>query len=153
MNNIFTIAETPHLVAKLKGQVVVATNGCFDILHVGHLRYLESSKKLGDILVVGLNSDSSVRLLKGSNRPINSEQDRAALLAALKPVDYVVIFDDKDACKFLQAVQPNIYTKGADYANTTKWSEYQLAKDLGIKIELIDLVPDKSTTKIVEKLG
>lgn len=133
---------------------IVATNGCFDILHVGHLRYLEASKKLGDYLVVGLNSDSSVKQLKGESRPINSQEDRKEMLLGLKAVDEVIIFDEIDACEFLKKVKPDIYTKGGDYSpeEMEKWPEYKLAQELGCKIELIDFVDGKSSTKIIEKL-
>jgi rfaE bifunctional protein nucleotidyltransferase chain/domain len=138
--------------AQASGKTVIATNGCFDILHVGHLRYLQKSKAMGDLLVVGVNSDSSVKQLKGKDRPINSEDDRAELLAALEPVDYVVIFDELDASNFLREVKPDIYTKGGDY-KPTKLPEYStIVEELGAKIEIIDLVEGKSTTATVTKL-
>lgn len=156
MKKIILISEIREFIKALqqKGLKVVATNGCFDILHIGHLRYLKASKQLGDFLVLGLNSDSSVRELKGPSRPINSQEDRAELLLALEPVDCVVVFDQKDASEFLRAVKPDIYTKGKDYlgADASKWPESKVAGELGIQIELIELVPDKSTTKIVHKL-
>ena len=134
---------------------IVATNGCFDILHVGHLRYLEASKKLGDYLVVGLNSDSSVKQLKGESRPINSEEDRKELLLGLKAVDEVIIFNETEACEFLKKVKPDIYTKGGDYSleEVKNWPEYKTAQELGCKIELIDFVEGKSSTKIIETLS
>lgn len=133
---------------------IVATNGCFDILHVGHLRYLLESKKLGDILVVGLNADASVKRLKGSSRPINNELDRAELLAALEPVDYVVIFEEDTAAEFLKNLKPHIYTKGGDYSpeELEKWPEYQIAKEIDCKIELINFVDGKSSTNLINKL-
>ncbi len=137
---------------KALGKRVVATNGCFDILHVGHAKYLEQSKALGDLLIVGLNSDKSVRKLKGEGRPINPEEDRAELLAALKAVDYVVIFDEQDACAFLKEVKPNIYTKGGDY-KPNSLPEYNTTQEIGAKIEIIDLVAGKSTTSIVSKIS
>ena len=94
---------------------MVATNGCFDILHVGHVRYLAAARKLGDVLVVGLNGDNSVCQLKGEGRPVNREQDRAEVLAALESVDYVTIFPELRATNFLRAAQPAIYAKGGDY--------------------------------------
>ena len=119
--SVVKIAEIKSLVERLQaeGKQVVATNGCFDILHRGHLEYLAASRALGDVLVVGMNSDNSVRELKGSGRPINNQEDRAVMLAALKPVDYVVIFDELEASNFLKAVCPDIYTKGADYQAKT----------------------------------
>src|SRR5579884_3042660 len=97
------------------GKRIVATNGCFDIIHVGHTRYLEEARKLGDILIVGINSDDSVRQLKGSSRPINNEADRAEVLASLRCVDFVTIFGEPTADKFLQTVRPAVYAKGGDY--------------------------------------
>ncbi len=140
---------------KLQGKKIVATNGCFDILHVGHARYLQKSKALADVLILGLNSDSSVKALKGNARPINHEQDRAELLLALEAVDYVVIFEEKDASSFLKAAAPNFYTKGGDYseAELANWPEYKIAQELDCKIVLIDFVEGKSSTKTIEKLA
>lgn len=138
--------------AKAQGKTIVATNGCFDILHRGHLEYLEQSKALGDILVVGLNSDSSVKKLKGTSRPINSEEDRARLLAGLKPVDYVVIFDDIDASNFLRSIKPDIYTKGSDY-QTKSLPEYNAIQEIGAKIKLIALVEGQSSSAIINKMN
>lgn len=140
---------------KAQGKKIIATNGCFDVLHLGHLRYLEASKKLGDILVVGLNSDSSVKRLKGSARPINSEYDRSELLLGLKPVDFVIIFEESTACEFLKSVKPDIYTKGGDYstAEMQNWPEYKTAIELGCKIKLIDFVEGKSSTKIIDAIA
>lgn len=138
--------------AKAQGKTIVATNGCFDILHRGHLEYLEQSKALGDILVVGLNSDSSTKQLKGNSRPINNQEDRARLLAGLKPVDYVIIFDELDASEFLRKVKPNIYTKGADY-QVESLPEYPASQEIGAKIELIALVEGKSSSAILEKIN
>ena len=104
---------------KAKGKKIVFTNGCFDILHVGHVRYLKEAKALGDILILGLNSDCSVKSLKGSNRPINNESDRAEVLSALKSIDYVVIFDEKTAENIVGEVKPDIYAKGGDYSIDT----------------------------------
>jgi len=137
--------------AKASAKTIVATNGCFDILHIGHLSYLSESKALGDILVVGVNSDASVRQLKGSGRPINSEQDRAELLAALKPVDYVVIFEELDASNFLREVKPDVYTKGGDY-HPTELPEYSTTQEIGAKIEIINLVEGKSTSALVDRI-
>ncbi|MDR0533206.1 MAG: D-glycero-beta-D-manno-heptose 1-phosphate adenylyltransferase [Verrucomicrobiales bacterium] len=135
-----------------KGKKVVATNGCFDILHVGHLRYLEEAKKLGDTLIVGLNSDASTRQLKGPTRPINHENDRAELLAALKPVDFVCIFPDVRATQFLDLVQPDIYVKGGDYTEAQlDQDEVNAVKKHGGQIHILKLIPGKSTTNIINK--
>ena len=137
------------------GANVIATNGCFDILHVGHLEYLEKSKALGDVLVVGLNSDASVKRLKGESRPINNQEDRARMLLGLKPVDYVVIFEEDTAEEFLNYVKPDIYTKGGDYSpeDLEKWPEYAVAKEIACKIELISFVDGKSSTKIIDQIN
>lgn len=136
-----------------QGKKIIMTNGCFDILHVGHSRYLNESKKLGDVLVVALNSDQSTKALKGDSRPINKQDDRAELLAQLKPVDYVVIFDELDACNIMNIIKPDIYTKGGDYTESEleKWPEYQTAKSIAAKIEIINFVAGKSSTNIINK--
>lgn len=134
------------------GKTIVATNGCFDVLHVGHSRYLSKSKELGDILVVGINSDSSVRRLKGASRPINNQYDRAELLLALDGVDYVVIFEEDDASGFLELVKPHIYTKGGDY-DLSSLPEAGTATALGTKIVLVELVEGKSTTMTIKSLA
>ena len=138
-----------------QGKKIIATNGCFDILHVGHLRYLEASKALGDGLVVGLNSDKSVKKLKGESRPINNQEDRAEMLLGLKPVDFVVIFDEDTAEEFLKTVKPSIYTKGGDYslAELEKWPEYHVAQQIACKIELISFIDGKSSTNIINQIN
>src|SRR5213075_1160108 len=114
------------------GKKLVATNGCFDLLHVGHVRYLQAARALGDALAVGLNSDRSVRELKGSGRPINNERDRAEVLAALECVDFVAIFPELRATQFIRATLPAIYAKGGDYTSDTLNAEEQtLLKDIG----------------------
>lgn len=141
--------------ARQAGKRIIATNGCFDVLHIGHLRYLEQSKKLGDVLVVGLNSDSSVKTLKGSSRPINSELERAEILLGLKPIDFVIIFDETNACDFLNKVKPDIYTKGGDYNpdDIKNWPEYETAQRLGCKIEIISLIEGQSSTQTISKIN
>ena len=151
MKKILTITEAKKFFADLQAKTIVATNGCFDILHVGHSRYLSQSRSLGDLLVVGLNSDLSVRRLKGLARPINNQDDRAELLLALTAVDYVVIFDEDDASNFLEAVKPQIYTKGGDY-DLDSLPEAKTAKALGTKIVLVELVAGKSTSSTVERI-
>lgn len=138
---------------KQEGKKIIMTNGCFDILHVGHTRYLAESKAVGDILVVALNSDASVKQLKGNSRPINNQVDRAELLTQLRSVDYVVIFDETDACKIMELIKPDIYTKGGDYTESdlAKWPEYQVAKKIGATIEIINFVKGKSSTNIINK--
>ena len=130
-----------------KGKRVVFTNGCFDILHLGHVKYLQEAKKLGDVLIVGLNSDKSVRRLKGEGRPINPQFDRAYVLASLEAVDYVVIFDEDTPYELIKRVQPDILVKGADYKD-----KEVVGSDIAKKTVLIDFVEGKSTTKIVERI-
>ena len=144
--------ELVQEVARLQaaGRRVVFTNGCFDILHVGHVRYLKEAKALGDILILGLNSDSSVKSLKGSNRPINNESDRAEVLSALKAIDYVVIFDEKTAENIVGEIKPDIYAKGGDYSIDTL-PEAKIVAEHGGKTVLLQLVDGKSSTNIINK--
>ncbi|MBI3591333.1 MAG: D-glycero-beta-D-manno-heptose 1-phosphate adenylyltransferase [Candidatus Melainabacteria bacterium] len=137
--------------SKNKKLVVVATNGCFDILHVGHIRSLQKAKKLGDILVVGINSDSSVKKLKGNNRPINSQNERAEILAALECIDFVTTFDEESAEKFLELFKPEIYVKGGDY-DLDNLPEAVLVRNYGGKTVQFPIVPGFSTTNTIEKL-
>jgi rfaE bifunctional protein nucleotidyltransferase chain/domain len=133
------------------GKTIVFTNGCFDILHAGHVRYLAAAKQLGDILVVGLNGDESVRELKGKGRPLNSQEDRAEVMAALEAVDYVIIFSEKRADNLLRQVRPRVYAKGGDYTvNSLDPDEVVVLKEIGAKIEILPLVPGRSTSKLVE---
>lgn len=154
-DSVIPISQIKAIVEPLKqaGKKIVMTNGCFDILHIGHKRYLEKSKALADVLIVAINADTSVKELKGNDRPINNESDRAELLAALKSVDYVIIFEDLTAVNLLKEIQPDFYTKGGDYSqdHLEKWPEYQVAKELGIEVVLIDMVEGKSTTNMIAK--
>ncbi|MBE6099394.1 MAG: D-glycero-beta-D-manno-heptose 1-phosphate adenylyltransferase [Anaerovibrio sp.] len=133
------------------GQKVVFTNGCFDILHAGHVRYLNKARSFGDCLVLGLNSDASVRGLKGPNRPINNEQDRAEVVGALGCVDYVVIFDEPTAEALIAKVHPDVYVKGGDYTIETL-PEGQIVQKYGGKVELVQLVEGRSTTNVINKI-
>lgn len=133
------------------GQRIVFTNGCFDILHVGHVRYLGAARALGDCLVVGLNSDASVRRLKGPERPVNEEADRAEVLDALRAVDYVTIFDEPTAAELIEIIRPDVYVKGGDYTIATL-PEAEIVRGYGGRVEFIDLVPERSTTRVIEKL-
>ena len=130
---------------------IIFTNGCFDILHAGHVRYLESAKALGDCLVIGLNSDASVRALKGESRPINNEEDRAEVLGALRAVDCVVIFGDQTAENLITKVRPSIYVKGGDYTVETL-PEAKVVLGYGGKIELVPLVTGRSSSNIINKI-
>jgi len=136
------------------GRRLAVTNGCFDLLHAGHVTYLEAARNQADVLLVGVNSDSAVRNLKGPGRPVNSEEDRALVIAALESVDSVFIFRERDAVNFLQAVQPDIYVKGGDYTlDTINQDERRLVEGMGGKIVLLAHVPGKSTTAILKKLA
>ncbi len=134
-----------------QGKRIVTTNGCFDILHVGHVRILKQSKALGDILVVGINSDASVRALKGPERPINNQNDRAELLSSLECVDVVSIFDEGTPVEFIKVVKPDIHVKGADY-KPQDLEETPVVEGLGGRVEILPLVPQKSTTSLVQKI-
>lgn len=151
-----TLDEVAAYRAQLRreGRKVVATNGCFDLLHVGHLRYLTEARAFGDFLWLGLNGDQSVRDLKGPNRPLVPEGDRAELLAAWRVVDAVTIFPEVRATAFLRAVQPDIYVKGGDYTPESLNAEEAAAlRECGARIEIVKLVPGRSTTKLVEKMA
>lgn len=136
------------------GKRLVVTNGCFDILHAGHVTYLAAARALGDALLIGLNSDASVRQLKGAGRPVNPEQDRATVLAALAAVDGVCIFEEVDALRFLSEVKPDIYAKGGDYTlDTINQPERRLIEAAGGKVVILPGVPGKSTTSVLEKIA
>ena len=135
-----------------QGKKLVFTNGCFDLLHVGHVRYLQQSRELGDALVVAVNGDASVRALKGLTRPINSELDRAEVLAALECVSYVTIFPSIRATEVVKAVRPQVYAKGGDYTIESLDREERAALEAaGSKICILPLVPGKSTSAIIGK--
>ena len=133
------------------GQKVVFTNGCFDILHAGHVRYLNKARSFGDCLVLGLNTDSSVIRIKGPSRPINSQLDRAEVVGALKSVDYVVFFDEPTAEELVRQVRPDVYVKGGDYTIETL-PEGQIVLGYGGKVELVQLVEGRSTTNVIAKI-
>ncbi len=135
---------------KSQNKKIVFTNGCFDLLHVGHVRYLQEAKKLGDVLVVGVNSDASVRVLKGPTRPVQVEADRAEILAALGAVDYTVIFNEETPLKLIETVKPDILVKGGDWkADQIVGSDFVIAN--GGKVMSLQFVDGKSTTKLIEK--
>jgi len=135
------------------GNKIVATNGCFDLLHVGHVRYLQAARALGDLLVVGLNGDRSVHELKGAGRPITTQRDRAEILAALAFVDLVTVFPDLRAAKFLAAVRPAVYVKGGDYTpGTLDEEELGILKGIGAAIRLIPFEAGYSTSGLIEQI-
>src|SRR6201987_4236527 len=135
------------------GKKLVATNGCFDLLHVGHVRYLQAARALGDFLAVGVNGDRSVRELKGTGRPIITENDRAEVLAALQCVDFVTIFPEKRATRFIKAARPAIYVKGGDYSSDTLNAEEQaLLREIGAEVRILPFVPGYSTSELLKQL-
>lgn len=153
MGKVINKEELKNIIENYKKQNIktVFTNGCFDILHIGHVRYLKKSSKCGDILIVGLNSDTSVKRLKGESRPINNQDDRAELLSELNFVDYVVIFDEDTPENLLDEIKPDIYTKGADYTLETLPEAKTVLKNGGM-VEFIELVEGKSTTNVIKKI-
>jgi len=132
---------------KLKGKKIVFTNGCFDLLHAGHISYLEKAKNFGDVLIIGLNADSSVTSLKGKGRPINLQEDRAYILAALEVVDYVVIFDEDTPYKLIKSIKPHILVKGGDYRG-----KEVVGQDIADELKIVDFIDGKSSTKTIEKI-
>ena len=153
---IIAWAELPAWRAKVRatGKRLVVTNGCFDLLHRGHVTYLQAARSQGEVLLVGLNSDASVGQLKGPDRPLNAEADRAAVLAALESVDAVCIFAEKTATRFIERAQPDIYVKGGDYTvETLNQEERRVVESAGGKIMVLPVVPGKSTTALLKKLS
>ena len=147
--HIKTLNEIISLCAELKarGKRVVFTNGCFDLLHAGHVKYLETAKSFGDVLIIGLNSDRSVTALKGEGRPINAQMDRAYMLAALEVVDYVVIFDEDTPYKLIKAIKPHTLVKGGDYEG-----KEVIGQDIADELKLVEFVDGKSSTQTIEKI-
>lgn len=133
------------------GKKIVFTNGCFDLLHAGHARYLTAAAKFGDCLIVGLNSDSSVRALKGAQRPIHLEADRAELLDALKPVSYVVVFSETTAAGLIESIKPDVYVKGGDYTAETLPEAPSVAA-CGGEIRFVPFLEGRSSTKIIGQI-
>ncbi|MBE8951273.1 MAG: D-glycero-beta-D-manno-heptose 1-phosphate adenylyltransferase [Quinella sp. 3Q1] len=134
-----------------RGKQVVFTNGCFDIIHAGHVRYLTAAKNFGDVLIVGLNNDESVRRLKGASRPINNQDDRAEVLLGLKSVDHVIFFGEATAESLIAEVKPAVYVKGGDYTLETL-PEAKIVQSYGGRVEFVKLVAGRSTTNIVAKI-
>ena len=152
---IQTVAELKPVVQRLQegGKTVVWTNGCFDILHVGHVMYLDKAAREGDVLVVGLNSDASVRRLKGPDRPIVPESERAFVLAALECVDYVTIFSEPTPERILEDLKPDVYAKGGDYTiDSIVQEERRIVEGYGGRIAIISGVEGKSTTAIIGRI-
>ena len=137
---------------ELTGKKIVFTNGCFDIIHVGHVRYLTAAKSFGDVLIVGLNTDESVKKLKGESRPINNQNDRAEVLLGLKAVDHVIFFCEQTAENLIAEIKPDVYVKGGDYTLDTL-PEAKIVQSYGGRVEFINLVQGKSTTNIIKKIS
>ena len=155
-NKILSLEALPAWRSALRaqGKKLIVTNGCFDILHVGHVTYLEAARQQADVLLVGLNSDASARQLKGKGRPLNPENDRAAVLAALEAVGAVCIFPELRATRFLSLAQPDVYVKGGDFSvEQLPKEERDVVAGLGGKIVTIGFVPGKSTTALLEKIA
>ena len=139
---------------RASGKKLVATNGCFDLLHVGHVRYLKAARALGDVLIVGINGDRSVRELKGAGRPINNERDRAEIVAALDCVDLVSIFPEPRAIRFLELVAPDVYVKGGDYnEDTLNPEERAVLKKIGTKIDILPFEEGYSTSDLLARMS
>ena len=136
---------------RAKGKRIVFTNGCFDLLHVGHLRYLQQARALGDVLVVGVNTDAGVRRLKGPARPLVPEEERAELLAALRCVDYVTLFDEETPVEAIRALKPDVHVKGGDY-RVEDLPETAAVREGGGEVRIMGLVPGRSTTDIVRRI-
>lgn len=153
MGEIISQDKIDELLVKLKNEnkKTVLTNGCFDILHVGHVKYLEKSKSFGDVLIVLMNSDKSVKTLKGEGRPINCEEDRTYILCALSCVDYVILFDEKSPSKLLAKIKPDVYTKGADYTMETL-PEAPIINAYNGHVEFIKFEEGRSTTNLINKI-
>jgi rfaE bifunctional protein nucleotidyltransferase chain/domain len=154
-HKLLTLATLPSWRAaqRAAGRRVVVTNGVFDLLHVGHVSYLETARSLGDLLLIGVNGDESVRQLKGPTRPLNPEADRERILAALECVSAVCIFPEMRAVNFLKVAQPDIYVKGGDYTlESIDQNERHAVESAGGRIEFIRFVDGKSTTRLVEKM-
>jgi len=152
---ILSLAELAQRAEELRaqGRKLVLTNGCFDLLHVGHVRYLQQAAELGDALAVAVNGDESVRALKGPGRPLNGADDRAEVLAALECVDFVTVFPAMRATEVIEAVRPGIYVKGGDYTlESLDAEEVAALKKAGAEIKTLPLVPGKSTTRLIERM-
>ncbi len=153
MNELKTIEEIKSIRKKLKAEQkkVVFTNGCFDLIHAGHVDYLSKAKALGDILIVGLNSDSSIKRIKGDKRPILNEQERAFIISNLKPVDFIVIFDEDTPAKLIDEVIPDVLVKGADWSIDNIIGR-EIVEANGGEVRTIEFVNDQSTSKIINSI-
>jgi rfaE bifunctional protein nucleotidyltransferase chain/domain len=153
-SKIKTLPELSEIMAQYRtqGQTVVFVNGCFDLIHVGHVRYLEAARALGNFLVLGLNGDESVRLLKGPDHPIMNQEERAEILTAMECVDYVILFDDPTAERLLQELQPHIHAKGTDYAEDTV-PEREIVLAYGGSVKIAGDPKDHSSTDLIRQIA
>jgi len=147
------LKELKQIVDTLKkqGKKIVFTNGCFDLLHIGHVRYLQEARSLGDVLIVAINSDESVRKIKGKGRPIITANERAEIVAALECVDYVTIFSEILPNKLIEILKPDIHVKGGDYS-INELPEAKIVKSYGGKVVIVTKIENRSTTKIIERI-
>ncbi len=154
MKKLYSLEKLSKIIqsAKIEGQTIVLANGCFDLIHVGHIRYLKGAKKLGDLLVVALNSDASVQRLKGKGRPYMSDQDRAIILSAFSCVDYLVIFPEDDVSKVLLTLKPDIHAKGSDYTEETV-PERRTVLSYGGQIAITGGPKVRSTSEIIKDIA
>lgn len=136
---------------RAKNKRIVFTNGCFDIIHAGHIKYLEKARALGDVLIVGINSDSSIKKIKGPKRPVVRQRDRATIVAALRPVDYVSIFNDATPIRLIKAIRPDVLVKGADWRlNNIVGGDF--VKSYGGKVRAVPLIKGRSTSNLIRKI-
>jgi len=150
---VYLPEKIPSLISNLrkKGKTLVFTNGCFDILHIGHVRYLQKARDLGDFLIVGINSDQSIRGIKGENRPIIPQEQRAELLEALECTDLIVIFDEPDPLQLISLIQPDILVKGADWG-TDQIIGREIVEQKGGQVIRLPLIPSVSTSLIIDTI-
>ncbi|RJP29214.1 MAG: D-glycero-beta-D-manno-heptose 1-phosphate adenylyltransferase [Candidatus Omnitrophota bacterium] len=153
-DKIKSVSELKSILRKIKscGQTIVFTNGCFDIIHYGHVKYLQEAKKLGDILVVGINTDSSVKKIKGPDRPVNNQKDRVGVISGLESVDFVVTFSEKTPANLIKALKPDFLVKGADWS-TKNIVGADFIKSYGGRVRTIKLLPGRSTSQIINKIA
>jgi rfaE bifunctional protein nucleotidyltransferase chain/domain len=154
MGEIISLEKALTVRAKLQieGKTVIFTNGHFDLLHVGHIDYLQRAKELGEVLIVGLNSDASTRTLKGEKRPIVPQSRRARMLAALACVDYVVIFEETTASSLVEALKPDLYVKGGDWGESRTPPEAEVVASYGGRVRILPYLPEHSTTELIETI-
>ena len=153
IDKIKNLSEIVDIVEDLKqnGDIIGFTNGCFDILHAGHVSYLSKARSMVDVLILGLNSDNSIKRIKGENRPINNQDDRALVVASLECVDFVVVFNEDTPIKLIEAIKPDILIKGADWKDK-KVAGCDFVQKYGGRCEFIELLDNRSTTNIIEKI-